>query len=360
VGLNIILRLVFQNSQTASEWYAVNVYPLFVWLSAQTFGRLPFSVFEILVVMLVALFLAAVVRLMVRLIRKVKRSPWKTFPLSKKEYLLKFLTNTACVVSALFFAFLIGCEVNYHRAPFSEHAGLSVNTQYSRDELLELIDYINEQLAVYSQQISTDSHGALVLEGELTKKGVATMQNLAQQYPFVGPYYSRAKPFISSELFMSNAGIVGIFSPLTIEANYNSHMPNVSKPFTVCHEMSHLSGFMREDEANFIAFLACRESGEPDFIYSGYVQALKHSINAYFSSGVDEDEYRAMYAKIPDSVKLELALENAYWEKYREEGFHRLAIQINDAYLKANSQPDGVQSYGRMVDLLISDYKGRS
>ena len=31
--------------------------------------------------------------------------------------------------------------------------------------------------------------------------------------------------------------------------------------------------------------------------------------------------------------------------------------KVNDAYLKANNQTDGVQSYGRMVDLLIAEYE---
>jgi hypothetical protein len=30
---------------------------------------------------------------------------------------------------------------------------------------------------------------------------------------------------------------------------------------------------------------------------------------------------------------------------------------MNDSYLKANSQQDGVKSYGRMVDLLLAEYK---
>ncbi|HPE16562.1 MAG TPA: DUF3810 family protein, partial [Oscillospiraceae bacterium] len=31
--------------------------------------------------------------------------------------------------------------------------------------------------------------------------------------------------------------------------------------------------------------------------------------------------------------------------------------RMNDAYLKANAQRDGVKSYGRMVDLLLAEYR---
>ena len=34
-------------------------------------------------------------------------------------------------------------------------------------------------------------------------------------------------------------------------------MVSYNLPFTTCHELSHLRGFMQEEEANFIGFLAC-------------------------------------------------------------------------------------------------------
>ena len=32
-------------------------------------------------------------------------------------------------------------------------------------------------------------------------------------------------------------------------------MPFYNIPHTICHELSHLKGYMREDEANFIGYL---------------------------------------------------------------------------------------------------------
>ena len=36
-----------------------------------------------------------------------------------------------------------------------------------------------------------------------------------------------------------------------------------------------------------------------------------------------------------------------------------IADKVNDAYLKANDQADGTKSYGRVVDLLLAEYKTR-
>jgi hypothetical protein len=48
------------------------------------------------------------------------------------------------------------------------------------------------------------------------------------------------------------------------------------------------------------------------------------------------------------------------WQDYKEkyEGLiNDLTSDINDLYLKANNQEEGIESYGRMVALLLADYR---
>jgi hypothetical protein len=45
-----------------------------------------------------------------------------------------------------------------------------------------------------------------------------------------------------------------------------------------------------------------------------------------------------------------------FWKKY-EGPIEDISSAINDAYLKANRQKDGIYSYGRMVDLLIAEHR---
>ena len=90
------------------------------------------------------------------------------------------------------------------------------------------------------------------------------MVRLGQSYPQLEGYYPYPKPLINSRL-LSVQQLCGIYSPFTIEANYNREMPYYNIPHTICHELSHLKGFMREDEANFIGYLACIGSDSPDF-----------------------------------------------------------------------------------------------
>lgn len=61
------------------------------------------------------------------------------------------------------------------------------------------------------------------------------------------------KPVANSWL-MSRAQLTGQFT-FTYEANINILAPDYTIPATICHELAHTRGFMREDEANFIAYL---------------------------------------------------------------------------------------------------------
>ena len=53
-----------------------------------------------------------------------------------------------------------------------------------------------------------------------------------------------------------------------------------------------------------------------------------------------------------------MSANNAFWQQY-EGKISEASSRVNDTYLKANSQTDGIQSYGRMVDLLLGYYRSQ-
>ena len=46
---------------------------------------------------------------------------------------------------------------------------------------------------------------------------------------------------------------------------------------------------------------------------------------------------------------------NVFWDRF-EGKTAEVSTKVNDTYLKAHSQTDGVLSYGRMVDLMLADF----
>ena len=118
--------------------------------------------------------------------------------------------------------------------------------------------------------------------------------------------------------------------------------------------MAHQRGFAREDEANFIAYLVCKSSDYSEFQYSGYLLAAIYSMNALYE--YDPDSYKELSAKYSDGVRRDLRYDADFWKQFAGPA-EKLQEKVNDTYLKSNKQSDGIHSYGRMVDLLLAEYK---
>jgi hypothetical protein len=164
-----------------------------------------------------------------------------------------------------------------------------------------------------------------------------------------------AKPVMVSTA-LSYLGIGGIFSPFTGEANVNMTLPEPDVPFAACHELAHARGFAREDEANYVGYLACTRHPDADFRYSGLLAASVYAMNALV--GVDRAAHADLEARRAPGVRRDLQALAAWAERYRGPA-ERASRAVNDAYLKSQGQKEGVRSYGRMVDLLIAERRPR-
>ena len=330
-----------------AQFYSVTVYPLL----AGTLGRLcslfPFSLSEI---GLYSLCLFCICYMILHI-----RQPVVVF--SRAFFL-------CCV---LLFVFTINCGINYYRNPFSYEAGIAAE-KTSTEELLAAVPLSykpNQQLSDRNRPLrrnpgrplpGTDRGNPRAISPgafKAWKDGRAAWSGWASPTPswrVIIPIQS----LLSTPDCCPCSSLCGIYSPFTIEANYNREMPYYNIPHTICHELSHLKGFMREDEANFIGYLACIGSDSPDFRYSGYLTGWVYAGNAL--ARVDPESYYDLYTKLSPQAAQDLAWNNQFWERF-EGPVAEASTQMNDRYLKAHSQEDGVRSYGRMVDLMLAYYK---
>jgi hypothetical protein len=154
---------------------------------------------------------------------------------------------------------------------------------------------------------------------------------------------------------LSYLGIGGIFSPFTGEANVNATLPDWDLPFTAEHELAHQHGFAREDEANYVGYLACRDHPDRDFRYSGTFQAGLYALGAL--ARADRAAYARLRVTLAPPLGRDLAALQAWRARY-ESRLGEVQDRVNDAYLKTQGQRAGIRSYGRMVDLLIAERRG--
>lgn len=255
---------------------------------------------------------------------------------------------TAVILAVLY---MINCGINYHRNSFAESIGLKADA-YTVDELKGVCMDLTERVNTYAGRVERDADGVMVLSGNEREEAVAAMERLGAKWDVLAGYYPKPKPLAFSA-FLSVQDLTGIYSPFTVEANYNQDMTPYNIPFTACHELSHLRGFMQEEEANFIAWLACKDAPETELQYSGSMLAWIHCMNVLY------EEDRAAWSEIREILSEEadtdLRANSEFWDKW-DGAVAEVSEQINDNYLKANGQKDGIQSYGRMADLVVAYY----
>lgn len=340
------------NSTDFANWYSFNIYPVIQKITAFISGLFPFSIAEIIVILLVLGAAGLIVFGIVKLIHKfISRKKSEKKPL--KPRILSAVSTISMIAALIAFVFVFNCGINYYRSPFSEYSGLKIQ-KYSKEQVCEVLEYVIAKTNELAHQIELDENGLCVIPENHLDEEAAAMEKLAQQYPVMNAYYPHAKPVAILSPLWCYTKIVGIFIPFTMEANYNTCDTPESIGHNICHELSHLTGFMREDEANFVAYLACCGSDSAYLRYSGYRAALNHLLNAYYPE-VELEEYQRVYSLIDPIIVEHNRYAREYWSQF-DTPVAEVSNAINDTYLKINNQTDGTKSYGRMVDLVIADY----
>jgi len=341
-----------------AEWYAVHIYQKLTAVTGRVTGLAPFSVVEIGLYVLLILLPVTGLGAVVKSVRFGQGG----------ENALCWASGLFLTASALLFLYAANCGVNYQRESFSEKTGLAAK-QYTAEELKQVCLWLTEEVNALAGQVERGGSGEMILAAPAEEKkdaaaaeyeemplqvlgdtAVQAMTALAEEYPDMKGYYPHPKPVCVSEI-LSYQNLSGVYSPFTIEANYNADMVDYNIPFTLCHELSHLRGFMQEEEANFIAFLACIGSDNRDFEYSGYLTGWVYCMNALRRA--DAEEWQQVREWLDEAAEADLRENSKFWEYY-DGAVAEVSDKVNDTYLKANGQSEGVQSYGRMVDLIIA------
>ncbi len=344
-----IFQIMYKTSPIFATRYSDIIYPYFVKIIGGLCSFVPFSVFEFIIILSIILILFSIGRLIYLLIKFHSTQNRFLFFYRLKKSILNFV----CVFLSFYLVYSLTCGVNYYRLSFS--ACSYINTgEYTNEDLVSLAHILIDNTNDLSDKIEHDSNGYFILsENDLQSTSIAAMYNLSISYPSLTEYYPNAKPIFFSEV-MSYLQIAGIYSPFTAEANYNNDIPDSEKPYVICHELSHLSGFMLEDEANFISYLACINSSSYDFQYSGSLNVLVPVLNNLYAS-CDSDTYSSIISEIAPQVISDLSHQNTFWAQY-ETPIASVSSEVNNSYLQSNGQTDGVQSYGRVTDLLLAYY----
>jgi len=390
----VALNILAWNSTAFCDWYIANIFP--IWLN--TYGRItglfPFSVGEwllaagvILVVLAVVFAVVWAVISMVKLAGAIwrqvrpagKNAPGKSgLWVRFKNVTCSFYRFFAWTILGVCLIMTLNCFILYHASTFSEHYFGEDDGEYELTELITLYNMVAEKCNYYAQTIERDENDVPLYRGTVGEDGElmdmadtarAMMQQLGATYPQLDGYYPRPKALLSSD-FMCQQYMCGYYFPFSLEANYNDVMYELNFPATMCHELAHLRGYIYEDEANFISYLACVQSEDVYFQYAGYISVLVYLNNDLCKAWEQSrTAYEVAVAQVqPIAVLDQVWVDNTFvtqeeWDRINGKALidteivEEAADVFIDTNLKVNGVTDGAVSYSRVVKLLLQYYK---
>ena len=123
-------------------------------------------------------------------------------------------------------------------------------------------------------------------------------------------------------------------------------------------------GYIYEDEANFIAYLACIGAEDIYFEYSGYLSVLYYIDNDFYDAvGGDREKYLSEEIILSQVHEDAIFLTKEEWDRIEEKAVLDTEVvdaasdAFTDTTLKLNGVSDGMISYSRVVKLLLQYYR---
>ena len=346
----IVLNIASWIFTSFSDFYVMHIFPYisipFTFLS----GLLPFSVGEIMIITGIILVIIGIpLYILLMIFKKKSRRKLNSIFALTVMWIFTFVASTET----------LNCFIMYHCTTFSER--YFNHEEHTRSELSDLYAELINKSNELGSKVKRDEQGCFVLTDDLNSCAKYAMNNISGEYPQLSGYYPNAKP-IQFSYFMSQTGTLGMYFPFSLESNYNNDMCDINYPNTICHEYAHLKGIIQEDEAGFIAFIASTSSDSIDFQYSGYINALEYVHNQIYKNNITEAFY--LTDTISDEVKSDwfMFLPETYWEDNKEkeiistETIDTISSTATDTSLKMNGVSDGIESYSRIVNLLLDYY----
>lgn len=309
-------------------------------------GFLPFSLAELVIVSFSTFVLFYISKTILHLYKYKNR---------RLETLKNFGLNILAISGAIFFSFQLLWGLNYQRLTIDKIFQLNIRNSSSA-EVADLCKILINNSNTLRENLKENQYGIMQLP--YNKKYMLETAHLGYdsaslKYSKLKGNYGTPKGILLS-IPMCYTGITGFYFPFTNEANINMAEPDSFLPFTTAHEMAHQRGFAKEDEANFIAYIACINHPDVNFKYSGTLSALSYSFNVLRKN--DYQKFKELISTCSTSVLNDLNYNQRFWKGYSGP-IESMGDKINDTYLKAQNQGSGTKSYGAMVDLLLAEYR---
>jgi hypothetical protein len=339
----LLIRLFSTREDWVERYYTYGLYPYLSVALRYLIGWIPFSLGDALYFLagffLLLKFIKVILLLVQRRFRSVIR--WET--------LWKYLSLLLWV----YIIFNIGWGLNYNRQGIASQLDIEVKA-YNAEDVWALAGVMHQRLNFYAARVDSVKRQELERNRILFGQAAADFEKVSRQYPFLRYNHNSLKPSLygtAGKYF----GYTGYYNPFTAESQIKTSIPVFVKPFVTNHEIAHGLGYAKENEANFVSWLACKNSDDVHFRYSAYYEmfhyAFVQSLRTHY-----RDSALALYKTLHPRVTADLHTEREYHKSTRNV-IEPLISDFYDQYMKLNNQPKGKITYSEVTAWLIGYMK---
>ena len=331
--ISVLLSWFSRDEQAVERFYANGFYPVFSFIAKGLFGWIPFSIGDIVyVVLFVAILFLFVSSLIALRYKFVKRAMLR-------------LLQLILLLLAIYVYFYISWGQNYYRVSLQKQFSLNVQT-VTQDEYISVIERYIDSLNSLRAIVDTGLQDRSLAETDIER----LMLTSFERFPMLSRTQVKVKHPLSSHL-VSFFTVTGYFNPFTQEVHVNQLMPKTSYPFTVAHELAHQMGIGLEDECNFVAFLALHDHPNPWYRYAAYYETVQYLLRPLYYQ--DKSKYLTYLNLMSGKVRSDYNADQEFWRGYRS-WINKISAHFYGSYLRHNNQPEGISRYTLMGRLVVA------
>lgn len=329
--LAAIVALLPPGAVSVERYYADWLYPIIQSAVTSISNRSPIALFDVAIVVFV-LGLVAIWTWSIRLARKKQalKNLWRGF------------MATLTLLAVVYLWFLAAWGLNYARPPLERQMTFD-KTKVTPQAVRALAEHAVAQAnRLHGEAHAAGFPGIHDAPQSLIDALHSVEKDLGRPRPTVvaTPKWSIFTPFYRA------SGVSGQLGPFFLETLLNPDLTGPERPAVLGHEWAHLAGFAPESDASFVGLLAAMRSG-PAGEYSAWLDLVSeatrqlHAVTQrlvlqQLGPGPREDQ-NAIRERLKSLVK---PVDQAAWAAY-------------DKMLRSQGVEEGVQSYSRVIELLI-------
>ena len=327
VAAAVASALVPVPSRIVEQWYLLPVYGrLQPWVTSGS-NLVPFSLLDLLIAVVVALWVVLAVTEAVR---------------SGKRACPRIVARSVVWSAAIYMVFLLAWGGNYRRVRLIETLNVD-QTAVTPGAVRGAADLAVARMnALHGRAHADGWPAAETIDPALSDAFARAVVDVGRRAAVA----ARPKHTLL-DWYFRRAAVDGMTDPFFLETLVAADLLPFERPFVVAHEWSHLAGFADEGEANFVGWLTCVRGSASDQ-YSGWL-----ALYGELAGAIGGRDRARLAASMTDGPRDDLQAMRDRAARHVNRRIAAAGWRVYDSYLKANRMAAGAASYGEVVRLVV-------